>query len=157
MPLSIPSADGPEALRAILDADPEHYPLAIIRRDDGKPYLHRYYVASRGGDTDGPSIYIHRIVSSDPEGLHDHPWDARSVILFGRYIELRAGGAVRILEAGDVNVIAAADFHRILIEPGREAWTLFFHGPRQKEWGFLDERTGAYREMLGRTRDKIGA
>lgn len=36
-----------------------------------------------------------------------------------------------------INIIRGTDFHRILLVPGEEAWTLFIHGPRTKGWGFL--------------------
>ena len=29
------------------------------------------------------------------------------------------------------------NYHRIELEPGVNAWTLFFVGPKKREWGFL--------------------
>ena len=46
----------------------------------------RYYV----GQLFGVTVYLHRFVGcdGDPE-LHDHPWNALSIVLSGSYIELR--------------------------------------------------------------------
>lgn len=146
------------ALRGALERDPGIYPCQLIRRgDDQAPYLYRYYLAGVPGD--GASVYIHRMVDSDPDAkLHDHPWsESTSIILAGRYIEQRQNGAVRVLTPGDVNVIRGVDYHRVLIERGVEAWTLFFHGLRTKTWGFFDENTGEYQEVKVRLKDQPDA
>ena len=146
------------SLRAALETDPKLYQCKLIRRgEDQLPYLYRYYV---GGDPgDGSSVYIHRMVGSDPDPmLHSHPWDtSTSFVIAGRYVEQRQNGFVRVLEPGDSNVIHGSDFHRVLIEPGSEAWTLFFHGPRSKTWGFFDERTGEFYEVKVRLKDQSDA
>lgn len=83
-------------------------PKRIITRDDGRPYLERYYLLGEPGGLkyfdEGqreqrwwqkafswlPCVYLHRFVSSDedPE-LHNHPWKAKSLILSGGYVEER--------------------------------------------------------------------
>lgn len=114
-------------------------PAREIRGEHGEPYLERYYLCS----VFGWCAYIHRFLASDPDrGLHDHPWGwSMSVILTGSYSEVREG-AWRRLFPGQVNVIRGHDFHRILLDQGEEAWTLFIHGPRVKGWGF--RRNGEY-------------
>lgn len=114
-------------------------PAREIRGEHGEPYLERYYVCSLRGWR----VYIHRFLASDPDrGLHDHPWDhSTSLVLAGGYRELRTY-SYRILRPGHLNRIRGHDFHRILLDPGREAWTLFLHGPRTKGWGF--RRNGEY-------------
>lgn len=83
-------------------------PKRTITRDDGKPYLERWYLCGEPGGlkyfgegqqtmrwwqrafTRLPCIYLHRFVSSDDdEELHNHPWEATSFILAGGYIEER--------------------------------------------------------------------
>jgi quercetin dioxygenase-like cupin family protein len=143
------------ALRAALDREPKLYECHLIRRGPGQaPYLFRYYLSGTPGE--GSAVYLHRMVSSDPDAmLHDHPWEeSTSIIVGGRYIEQRANGAVRILVPGDVNIILGSDFHRVLIEPRMEAWSLFLHGPRTKTWGFMDENTGQYHEVKVRLKDQ---
>lgn len=134
---------------AILTRLTAHLPAREIRGDAGEPYLERY----RLGGGFGCAAYLHRFVASDPDrGLHDHPWGwSISVLLAGRYREIRpidphtGRGGERARCAGQVNIIRGGDFHRILIEPGRDTWTLFVHGPRVKGWGFL--RNGEYRPI----------
>ena len=119
----------------------ETLPCRLISRD-GAPYLERYYVGQRFGVT----VYLHRFVGcdGDPE-LHDHPWNALSIVLSGSYIELRGrldgdvGIAKRRVMVKFWNWISADSMHRITsCEP--ETWTLFMHRPRVKGWGFFVEQ-----------------
>lgn len=120
-------------------------PARAIDGDDGEPYLERYFLF----DFLGVKAYIHRFVASDPDrGLHDHPWGrSLSLVLVGGYREVRRRGTqaarCRSLEPWRLNYIRGSDFHRIVLDPGEEAWTLFLHGARTKGWGFLIN--GAYR------------
>lgn len=118
-----------------------------IKGPHGEPYLERYMLARIGGKT----FFLHRFLASDPDrGLHDHPWDLSwSLIVGGGYKEkrlmMRDGKpwmTVRRLSAGMVNVIRGDDFHQVVMEPGRPAWTIFCHGPRVKKWGFVASRAG---------------
>jgi hypothetical protein len=119
-------------------------PARAINGDDGEPYLERYFLCSFLGAT----AYIHRFVASDPDrGLHDHPWGrSLSLVLAGGYREVRRCGTkaarCRSLKPWRLNYIRGGDFHRIVLDPGKEAWTLFLHGSRKKGWGFL--RNGKY-------------
>ncbi len=83
-------------------------PLRTITREDGVPYLHRWYLFGEPGGLkyfeEGqreqcwwqkwtsflPCVYVHRFVSSDvdPE-LHNHPWEAAAFIVSGGYVEQR--------------------------------------------------------------------
>jgi hypothetical protein len=115
-------------------------PAREIRGEHGEPYLERYSLFGLCGWR----AYIHRFRASDPDrGLHDHPWDwSISLILSGSYREVRFGEEARALRPGCINRILGHDFHRILLDHGQEAWTLFVHGPRVKGWGFW--RNGIY-------------
>src|ERR1700761_128148 len=84
-------------------------PHRCITRDDGMPYLHRWYLFGEPGGLkyfeEGqremrwwqrplarllPCTYLHRFVSSDTdEELHNPPWEATSLILAGGYREER--------------------------------------------------------------------
>lgn len=119
-------------------------PARAIDGDDGEPYLERYYLFGLFG----ARAYIHRFVASDPDrGLHDHPWGrSLSLVLAGGYREVRRRGKkaarCRQLNPWRLNFIRGTDFHRIVLDPGQETWTLFIHGKRTKGWGFL--RNGIY-------------
>lgn len=115
----------------------------IINGPDEKPYLERYHLLRLPF---GLRVYLHRFVASDPgRGLHNHPWNhAISWVLSGYYHEVRMQGprddyclTTRRLSAGSFNLIGGRVFHRINIEPGHECWSLFIHGPKAKDWGFL--------------------
>lgn len=99
----------------------------------GQPYLERSYV----GTLFGVRIYLHRFVACDEDGLHDHPfaWSG-SLILAGWYYEDHWVGRVR---RRWFNLIGPNRFHRVVLpeHAGHDVWTLFFHTPRIKPWGFL--------------------
>lgn len=152
-------------------------PLRVITRDDGKPYLERWYLCGEAGGLkyfpDGqqkmrwwqhaftwlPCVYVHRFVASDDdEELHNHPWEATSLILAGGYVEERLdrsevvldlarafgldGGKdvlkiARAFKPWSVNRIYANTFHKVsLIED--DCWTLLACGKKVGTWGFLD-------------------
>jgi hypothetical protein len=146
---------------------------SLIPRD-GLPYLYRAYL--EGGDTpDGePGLFLHKFVASDDENLlHCHPWRwSVSFILSGRYREIRSQHDPRFatslhevvledtttqrLEPGDTNFIGMKDFHSVeILTP--EVWTLFLHGPRAAQWGFV-KKTPRVRQTIAisqvRTKDR---
>ncbi len=116
----------------------------IIRGNHGEPYLERYHLLRLPG---GGGLYLHRFLASDPDrGLHDHPWGrAFGLVLSGGYRELRFaphGPGEQIVERhlrpGSVNRIRGDDFHRIVLSSAREAWTVFGHTTKYKDWGFVN-------------------
>src|SRR5262245_48626738 len=122
---------------------------ATIPGEDGRPKLYRTYLFGTG-KTFG--LFLHQFVRSDaPTRFHDHPWRwSVSFILRGGYVEERRRrdeGTVtrRYLKPGRFNVLVPEVFHRVELCDGRPAWTLFLHGPKIREWGFLDAVTGSFR------------
>lgn len=110
-----------------------------------------------------PSIRIHHICREDRDrDLHDHPWNARTVILKGWYEEerpyqveaedverLRGMGIpgidlvaieareIFMRDAGYTGQLLTGQYHRISeVAPGG-AWTLFITWGQQDDWGFL--------------------
>lgn len=107
-------------------------PCRIIS-DDGTPYLERYYICTMFG----VRFYIHRFIGSDPsDSYHDHPWRwARSIVLSGSYVEETRSGS-RLVRW--FNKLTGDTFHRVVLLPNSECWTLFFHSaPYVKPWGFF--------------------
>jgi 8-oxo-dGTP diphosphatase len=143
-------------------------PVKVIRDDKGIPFLYRYHLFALTND--GPGVCIHHFVKSDPDrGYHDHPWNrGLSFILCGGYDE-------RIVEKGKekgidgkpkyvthrrdrftFNHLNGADiYHRVMIEEGKDAWTLFFFQKRSKTWGMLS-LDGEYKPMSTTVNDQDG-
>lgn len=134
-----------------LDGAGMPYPDLVIA-PEGQPYIYRWHTIPH---SDLVNQYFHIQTLSDPERpLHDHPWDNTSVILSGGYDEtvatayniansdgydelclLRQGTVPR--RAGNTIFRRAADAHRLLLPKGIPyTMTLFFTGPKIKEWGF---------------------
>lgn len=134
-------------------------PVKVIRDEQGRPFLERYHVLALTND--GPGVCIHHFVASDPDrGYHDHPWHtAASVILAGGYEErVHAGDGFQTImrSAGRVHVLRGRDyFHRVLLSPGADCWTLFFFGRRRKTWGMMDFQ-GQYHAMSRQVQDGDG-
>jgi hypothetical protein len=135
-------------LRRLLFAYTARLPARFIDLNES-PYLERYYV----GQLFGFTFYLHRFVGSDGERLvHDHPWVwSAALVLVGGYREERVTGLCpdhgwrsrrRRMFPGRLNVIREMDFHRIE-STAPETWTLFFHTPRCKRWGFLFPEAGS--------------
>ena len=83
------------------------------------------------------SIRLHHIMRPDADRhLHDHPFNFRSILLQGWYVELRPDGG-RTITAGETYRAPATRWHRIsqLSEGG--VWSLFIMGRRVNDWGFL--------------------
>jgi hypothetical protein len=81
-------------------------------------------------------IHLHHILRSDQDGLHDHPWNFVSVVLFNGYLEETPRGKKRI-RAGSVVRHRSTDAHRLTLE--KPAWTLVFCLGRKRTWGFFTE------------------
>ena len=97
-------------------------------------YLKRYYIFRCRYF----SVFLHQFWASDADHIHDHPWDNITWILRGGYWEFSADGSSTYRKKGFKRYRNAELFHRIAIgdhSPG-EAWTLFIHFRRRREWGF---------------------
>ncbi len=136
-----------------------HLACRIILSDSGEPYLERYHLFGLPG---GGRVYLHRLVASDPDrGLHDHPWPwAVGLIVSGEYVEqrlFRSDSIARVVERrlglGRFNVIRKKDFHRLLIAQPQQTWTLFAHGRKTSDWGFINADTLQYRHHNSMTGD----
>jgi hypothetical protein len=138
-------------------------PYIHITGPDGSVYMERYwlfnpYPANSSGNRPWwkfpISIRLHRIMREDDDrDLHDHPWNARTVILHGWYREVRLKQhqhetyekvyPVELVPVtyrrlpGDTARLRFGEYHRILqVSPGG-VWTLFITGRYRGTWGFL--------------------
>lgn len=145
-------------IRKLLHRLTHDRPMREINGDDGRPYLERYFICRAFGW----QVYLHHFVASDPDrGLHDHPWDrAISLVLAGGYTEVRRNSALdeqikRRVGPGRLNLLDGRTHHRVIISPGKTAWSLFMHGPYVKPWGFYRrEPDGSTRFTLARNARK---
>lgn len=83
-----------------------------------------------------PSIRIHHILREDRDrDQHNHPWNARTIILKGWYREIR-GQVIFTRLQGDTAAIGANDFHSIGDVSEGGVWTLFISWRWKHTWGF---------------------
>jgi hypothetical protein len=152
----------------------------VITRDDDAAYLRRWYLLGEPGGlkyfadqelrwwqkllTWAPCVYIHQFASSDTDDeLHNHPWEAVSLILAGGYAEERrvesaafdsvdawlrgrpAGYKVviRDFKPGSINHLFADTFHKVTLLEA-DCWTLIVIGKRVQSWGFWSPLTGRF-------------
>ena len=138
----------------------ERTPYAHITSADGENvYMYRYWLfnpypihSSGNAPWRFPiSIRLHRIMIKDRDRhLHDHPWNARTFILRGRYIEELQDGTRRLLQAGDTRRLRFGEYHRIVNVSNGGVWTLFITGKYRGTWGFLvDGVKVKWRQYLG--------
>lgn len=126
-------------------------------------YMDRYWLFNRYSEIGSgtvikkkypklPSIRIHHILRADTaEHPHDHPWDARTIILKGWYLEDKDGhDHLRI--PGDTGPINFGEYHHIKEVSKGGVWTMFFTWNYVGTWGFLvDGKKIPHNEYTGRT------
>lgn len=144
-------------------------PYTHLPRTDDPSYMARYWVFNPYDRvTNKPkywfcpwSIRVHHIKRDDYErDMHDHPWNARTIILKGHYFEKRLELATsldllrdeKILwddkgepcvetlhwrRPGDTAKLAFQQYHTVVDVSEGGVWTLFISGPWRGVWGFL--------------------
>jgi hypothetical protein len=91
------------------------------------------------------SIRLHYIRRPDMDRhLHDHPWNARTIILRGGYTERRAinlswpyANKFNHYSPGDTAKLKFGEYHRITEIAEGGVWTLFISGKFRGPWGFM--------------------
>lgn len=140
-------------------------PYTPITGPDGSIYMRRLWLfnpyppmSDGGGEARGwrgwlPSVRIHHIMRPDSDRhMHDHPWNARTIVLRGWYIEERPGRLTSHLwerTRGYTGRLLFGQYHRIEeVSPGG-VWTLFITWRKRGTWGFLvDGAKVPWREYL---------
>lgn len=137
-------------------------PYTHIKGPDGSVYMGRWWLFNPyPGGSDGrmrrwgdwvPSVRLHHIRRADSDRhLHDHPWNARTIVLRGWYHEELVGGAQRTRAAGDTGRLLFGQFHRIDKVSECGVWTMFITWRYRGTWGFdVDGRKIPWREYLGK-------
>lgn len=122
----------------------------IYDRVDNEPYLERYYLFLKDRTWFPFNIFLHKFLKSDPDVIHDHPWNYITIIVKGGYWEYvltydergHINGETKVWRgAGHMRRCHAESYHRIEVEPGVDCWTIFIPGKKRREWGFLEHNS----------------
>lgn len=128
---------------------------SVISREENNPYLIRWTIFGCRFF----SIKLHKIMLSDEDCLHDHPWTFLSIILSGGYWEwaplcekvvsanwhmreklafkhMLIGKTKKWYRPGRVLFRPAHYRHRLELPEGKHCWTLVLTGKPFREWGF---------------------
>lgn len=119
----------------------------IMDREDGQPYLERYYLFLKDRKNFPFNIFLHKFLKGDPDDdVHDHPWPYATLILWGGYYEYipffnEMGEMTCEVQKwrgpGHFRSCSANSYHRIELKPGVSCYTLFMPGKQKRDWGFL--------------------
>lgn len=98
-----------------------------------------------------PSMRLHFIRRADQDRhLHDHPWNARTIILRGWYLEERVDGSTHKRAEGYTGRLRFGEYHRIHEIHPDGVITLFITWRNRGEWGFLvDGQKVPWKRYLG--------
>ena len=136
--------------------------VTIMDRVNNEPYLERYYLFLKDRKRFPFNVFLHKFLKGDPDDVHDHPWPYATLILKGGYWEwipqfvngVKIGEYRRWRGPGSFRICGATSYHRIELEPGVTAWTLFMPGPQKREWGFLVNNKWIHNETYLRNRNE---
>ncbi len=105
----------------------------IIRREDNADYLIRWTLFTC------PlfSIKFHKILVSDYDCMHDHPWAFITLLLKGGYVEHTPTGS-KIYHPGRLLYRPAKYVHRLEIH--QPCYTLVVTFRKVRSWGFITKR-----------------
>lgn len=118
----------------------------IMDRLCDEPYLERYYLFLTNREHFPFNVFLHKFLKGDPDDVHDHPWGYCTLILRGGYWEWipilnsegkKYGERAHWRGPGHFRICKPTSYHRIQLEPGVTAWTLFIPLRKVREWGFL--------------------
>jgi hypothetical protein len=144
------------------------FPVHDLRWADGTVFMTRYTLFKWDGGycvwkkffSDGVhgfyipafSLKVHRF-RRDDETVHDHPWKFISVIIWRNYVEEQWS-----VDRSDSRYLSLANkvkrrwlsldwhhaehSHRVLVEEGKDCWTLCFTWGRERVWGFWEDPDG---------------
>ena len=115
----------------------------IPDRRTGSDYMHRYYLFLKDRKWFPFNVTLHKIVRSDDPIMHDHPWPYLTIVLKGGYYEHtplfdskgKMIGSIREWKGpGSVIKRGAEEYHWLELDDEKPATTLFFMGPKVREW-----------------------
>lgn len=146
----------------------------LIKKSQWTPYFHlpgymkRWWLFNRYSEVGSmetierkfkwlPSVRIHHILREDrAEHKHDHPWDARTIILKSGYVEVMEDDSEEFRGPGDTRAIKYGEYHHIRwVAPGG-AYTMFITWKYVGTWGFLvDGKKVPWKQYLAEHPDRV--
>jgi hypothetical protein len=146
-------------------------PYSHIQSMDGADvYMYRWWVFNPYGKDAAdeitpprwprlPSIRVHHIIRPDLDRhLHDHPWNARTIVLRGAYAEERSDHAIYPRVTGYTGRLLYQQYHRITSISTGGVFTLFFTWRKRGTWGYLvDGQKVPHRQYPGWVSGKDGS
>lgn len=143
----------------------KHVAEYLVERAKKTPYQHlegymnRWWLFNPYSNTSGlcrfpklpVSIRVHHILRKDLDRhMHDHPWDARTFIIKGWYVEEREGTGLTVRKEGDTATLNFGEFHRIDEVSEGGVYTVFVTFRYRGTWGFKVEGNKVqWRKYLG--------
>ncbi len=107
--------------------------LKIILADkESQTYLVRYTLFT----CPWFSIKLHKILLSDDDCMHDHPWSFISIILKGGYYELTPTSG-KWYRPGSILWRPQPWIHKLVIPECKSATTLVITFKKVRQWGFV--------------------
>lgn len=141
----------PQVMRATrqrFDAMLTRAPDQVLRHPEHGIYLERW----KSLQNDGSGYYAHVMHRSDVDlELHDHPFDNATILLEGEWLEHLPQGQLLHVRPGDCVIRSAADAHRLELIDGPTK-SLFYRGPKIREWGFYAESGWVHNQAFFRQR-----
>lgn len=135
---------------------PDPHRWAFMKRNDieditspGDTYMTRWRLVQ----TPWFGVYLHKINRPDHDrDLHDHPWDFRTLVLKGGYVEDWEPGSytARLAARSDIHhrrTWSPGSFHRMGLTEYHSirelfripTWTFVVVGKRHVQWGYMTE------------------
>jgi hypothetical protein len=100
-------------------------------------YMHRFWIVPYSWGWPF-AARIHHIKRPDADPfLHDHPWNWRTIILSGSYVEEDVFGKLHRRSEGETRYATAETLHRIDEVSEGGVWTLFITYRKRNSWGFM--------------------
>jgi len=135
----------------------------IIYRDNGQEYMIRWYIIKNKHF----NLMLHKILLSDHNCCHDHPWGFISLILKGGYVETvekpmcehwsvddldeRINTTKKIIHPGQI-IFRKAE-HRHKLDIYQNCWTLVLRFKVKRRWGFWIKDRWVHWKLFNETSD----
>ena len=114
-------------------------PYCHLYNEDGSLYMGRWWLLKERSWFPY-AVRVHHIATADDvQDYHDHPYDYRTIILSGWYVETLPNFIFYRMTPGRTVAHRAEHFHHISKVAPEGVFTLFIYRPTRKHnsWGFL--------------------